>query len=92
MDLVKPLLVRIKYDQHYAKAEFKIGYYEPNKKDVIIVPIYRLILDPKDHYTVQIVDYDDKTHMLPMYLIKDVYRNSKLVWHRDNLCVLPFPV
>jgi uncharacterized protein (UPF0248 family) len=84
MKTAKELLDRIRWDEHYAKSRFKIGYYDRVEDRIIIVP-FKEIHFPKDSpSTFLIVDDDGEVHSVPYHRVKSIYRDNALIWHRDH--------
>lgn len=81
---IHELLNRIQWDEEFARAEFRIGYYDRVKDDILIVSMNDVFRDPNDHFSVQIFDEEGCVHMVPMHRIKQVSRNGELIWHRER--------
>lgn len=78
------LLNRIRWDEEFAKAEFRIGYYDRLEDAIIVVPFSQVLQEPGDHFSVQITDDEGIFHRVPLHRIKEVYRNGKLIWKRES--------
>lgn len=83
MKAIQDLLNRIRWDKEYAKADFKIGYYDRVEKKVIFVPFRELYFDDEDHFDFQVLDDEGETHSIPLHRVREVYKNGKRIWHRD---------
>lgn len=81
---IHQLLNRILWDKEFSNAEFKIGYYDRVENEIIIVPFNQLTFEADNHFSVEIIDNFGHTHMVPLHRIKEVYRNSELIWHRTH--------
>jgi uncharacterized protein (UPF0248 family) len=78
------LLSRIRWDEEFAKATFRIGYYDRLEERLIIVPLRRVVQQPGDHFSVRIIDDDGVFHMVPLHRIREVYRNGACIWKREQ--------
>ena len=81
---IHELLNRIKWDDEFGRGEFIIAYHDRFKDDVIKVPLKELIFDSEDHFDFVLTDDMGETHSIPLHRIRDVYRNGRLIWHRDS--------
>lgn len=84
MTPIHELLNRIRWDEAYAKGDFVIGYYDRVEMKVILVPMARVQLDPADHFSFQVSDADGYAHAVPFHRVKEVYKDGRLIWHRDR--------
>jgi uncharacterized protein (UPF0248 family) len=85
MKAIQELLNRIRWDKDYAKADFKIGYYDRVEKKIIFVPFREIYFDDEDHFGFQVLDDEGLTHSIPLHRVREVYKNGKLIWHRDTV-------
>ena len=83
MKAIQELLNRIRWDKEYAKADFTVGYYDRIENKIILVPFRELYFDDEDHFGFQVLDDEGVTHNIPLHRVKEVYKNGKLIWHRD---------
>ena len=84
MKPIHEILNRIRWDKEYARADFKVGYYDRLEDKVILVPFRELYFDEEDHFDFQILDEDGVTHIIPLHRIKELYRGGELIWCRDH--------
>ena len=80
---IHELLKRIKWDDEFGHAEFIVAYHDRFEDDVIKVPLKQLFFDSEDHFDFELVDDMGITRTIPLHRIRKVYRNGKLIWHRD---------
>jgi uncharacterized protein (UPF0248 family) len=85
MKAIQEILNRIRWDKGYAKADFKIGYYDRVEKKTIFVPFREIYFDDEDHFGFQVLDDEGLTHSIPLHRVREVYKNGKLIWHRDTV-------
>ena len=83
MKPIQEMLNRIRWDKEFAKAIFKIGYYDRLEDKVIVVPFHEVYFDEQDHYNFQIVDDDGMTHTIPLHRIRELYKDGQLIWRRS---------
>ena len=80
---IQELLNRIRWDRAFAKVEFIIGYYDRIEARIIKVPLRMISFDEDDRFTFQVTDDDGELHNVPFHRVRDVYRDGKLIWHRE---------
>jgi len=80
---IHELLNRIKWDDDFGQAEFIIAYHDRFEDDVIKAPLKELCFDKEDHFDFELVDDMGVTHTIPLHRVREVYRNGKLIWHRE---------
>ena len=81
---VQEILNRIRWDDEYAKGEFVIGYYDRVDDRIIKVPFREIQFDPNDHFAFWVLDLDDESHSVPFHRVKQIYKDGKLIWHREH--------
>jgi len=83
MKAIQELLNRIRWDKEYAKADFTVGYYDRIENKIVLVPFRELYFDDEDRFGFQILDDEGVVHSIPLHRVKELYKNGKLIWHRD---------
>ena len=81
---IHELLNRIRWDQEFAKAEFRIGYYDRLENAIILVSLQQVVQEPGDHFAMKVMDEGGIVHVVPFHRIKEVYRNDELIWKREH--------
>lgn len=81
---VHALLNRIRWDKGFAKADFRIGYYDRIEDAICLVSLRQVFQEPGDHFSVQIIDDAGESHMVPFHRIKAVYRDGERIWKREH--------
>jgi uncharacterized protein (UPF0248 family) len=81
---IHELLNRIRWDQEFAKAEFRIGYYDRLEDAIILVSLQQVVQEPGDHFAMKVMDEGGIVHVVPFHRIKEVYRNGELIWKREH--------
>ena len=79
---IHKLLDRIRWDTEYAKADFKIGYYDRIEGKIIIVPITQVCFESSNHFSLDVLDDSTELHMIPLHRIRQVYKDDELIWER----------
>jgi uncharacterized protein (UPF0248 family) len=81
---IRKLLSRIRWDPEYAKADFKIGYFDRVEDKIMVVPLKQVFYEPNNHFSLDVLDDSDELHMVPFHRIRQVYRNDELIWERHH--------
>ena len=81
---IQELLNRIRWDHEFAKGEFVIGYYDRVEGRTIEVPLREVNFPPDNHFAFQVVDSEDEVHTVPFHRIKEIYKDGKRIWHREQ--------
>lgn len=79
---IQQLLNRIRWDAEYAKADFKIGFYDRIEDRILVIPMHQVYFEPGDHFSIGVIDDFGESHMVPLHRIRQVYRNDILIWER----------
>jgi uncharacterized protein (UPF0248 family) len=80
---IHELLSRIRWDEDFGQAEFIIAYHDRFANNLVRVPLKSLAFDRADHFDFELIDDRGEKHTIPLHRIREVYRNGKLIWHRD---------
>ena len=81
---IQELLSRIRWDKAFAQGEFVIGYYDRVEDRIIRVPLRDIFFEPDDHFSFDLIDDEGVVHSIPLHRIKEVYKDEKLIWHREH--------
>lgn len=84
MQPVQDILNRIRWDEHWAADEFKIGYYDRVEDRLIVVEFSEIHFPKGDHFTFEVIDIDGELHSVPYHRVKAIFRNGDLIWHREH--------
>ena len=84
MTPIHELLNRIRWDKEYGDAVFVIGYYDHVEGSIILVPLNELSFDREDHFDFELIDDLGELHTIPLHRIRQVYRDGRLIWHRED--------
>ena len=78
------LLNRIRWDREFGKGDFVIGYHDRVDDRIIRVPLREIFFELDDHFSFELIDHDNVLHNIPLHRIKEVYKDGKLIWHREH--------
>lgn len=81
---IHELLSRIRWDQAFAQADFVIGYYDRLRGKTVRVPFTELSFPAEEHFRFALVDEEGAVHNIPYHRVREVFRNGKLIWHREH--------
>lgn len=81
---IQELLSRIRWDQAFGDAAFEIGYLDRVQHRIVRVPLKELGFADNDHFAFEFYDELGEAHSVPLHRIKQVYRDGKLIWHREH--------
>ncbi len=81
---IQDLLHRMQWDADFAKADFRVGYYDRVEKRVVRVPFRRLRFEKGQHFLFEAVQNDGSVHSVPLHRIREVWRNGELIWARTG--------
>lgn len=80
---IHELLNRIRWDKEFSAADFVVGYYDRLSGKTLRVPFTELSFPAEDHFRFVLVDEEGAVHNIPYHRVREVYRNSELIWHRQ---------
>ncbi len=81
---IRQLLNRIRWDAEFGRADFEIGYYDRLEDKIVVVTIRQVHFSPGNHFSIEVIGDGGGSHMVPLHRIKEIYRNSVLVWERHR--------
>jgi uncharacterized protein (UPF0248 family) len=81
---IHELLNRIRWDKDFGKGSFEIGYFDRSEGNIIVVPFEEVYFKKGDQLSFEVIDPEGETHSVPFHRIKQIYKNGKLIWHREH--------
>jgi len=84
MKPVQEMLNRIRWDEAWADDEFNIGYYDRVEQRVVVVAFKEIFFPKDDHFSFDLIDQEGEWHSVPYHRVKAIYRNGRLIWHREH--------
>ena len=82
MQPIQELLSRIRWDRHFGRARFSIGYYDRVRDEILVVSFRQLHFPRDEHFVFELVDAEGQLHSIPFHRVRQVYRNGRLIWNR----------
>ncbi|MGZ4960071.1 MAG: DUF504 domain-containing protein [Methylomonas sp.] len=81
---IQELLSRIRWDEEFGHAEFRIGYYDRMEHSLVQTSLAEIEFPKESHGVFECTDSEGQTHTVPLHRIKEVYRNGELIWQRTH--------
>lgn len=78
------LLSRIRWDPAFGAARFVLGYQDRVAQRIVRVDLRGIAIDPDNPAMLELIDAEGHVRSIPQHRVKDVYRNDRLIWHRDH--------
>lgn len=75
------LLNKIKWDKNENPDEYKIGYLDRVKKEIIFIDFKEIIFEEGNKFSFSYF-YDGEMHEIPFHRIKKVLKKGKVIWER----------
>jgi len=81
---IHELLNRIRWDAEFARAEFRIGYYDRLEDRIIVVGLKEIEFEPGNSFSFLLYDEEGTLHSIPLHRIRQVFRDGRLIWERQG--------
>ena len=78
------LLNRIRWDPEFAEGNFQLGYYDRAEDRIILVPLKELTIPEDSPQRFHLIDLQGHAHRIPFHRVREVYKDSQLIWHRPQ--------
>jgi len=78
------LLSRIRWDPEFGRGEFRIGYLDHLRGDLVYVPLDELHQEDDSHFCFEVTDEEGSAHSVPYHRVKEVWKDDVLIWHREH--------
>ena len=82
---IHKLLSRIRWDPEFARGSFQLGYYDRAEDRVVLIPFAQVGFPADSPQVFQIIDPEGQVHRVPFHRVREVYKDSQLIWHRGPL-------
>ena len=79
---IRRLLSRIRWDREFGRGHFEIGWYDRVLDAIVRVPFSEVIFPPDARGAIEVMGPDGVIRSVPLHRIREVYRNSELIWRR----------
>ncbi len=78
------LLSRIRWDPEFGRGEFRIGYLDHARDELVYVPLKEVRHDPDSHFCFDASDEEGIVHSVPYHRVKEVWKDGVLIWQREH--------
>jgi len=83
---IHELLNRIRWDPEFAKGEFQLGYFDRAENRIVLVSLKEVTFPDDSSQTFQLTDLEGQWHRIPFHRVREVYKDSQRIWHREPVC------
>jgi uncharacterized protein (UPF0248 family) len=84
MTPIHELLSRIRWDAHFARGEFELGYFDRVEGRIIVVPFRNIGFPADDSAVFRLVDVEGLSRQIPLHRVREVRRDGQRIWHRSS--------
>lgn len=84
MQPINELLSRIRWDEEFGRAEFRIGYYDRFADALIVVDFAVLEFPADNRFSCTLRGEAGELHTIPLHRIRQVFRDGELIWQRPG--------
>ena len=78
------LLSRIRWDAEFGRGDFRIGYLDHQRNELVTVPLQEVQPDPESHFCFNVTDEEGVLHSVPYHRVKEVWKDGALIWQREH--------
>lgn len=78
------LLSRIHWDPLFGRGEFRLGYLDHVRGELVYVPLQELRQEPDSHFSFAVTDEEGVVHSVPYHRVKEVWKDGELIWQRTR--------
>lgn len=78
------LLSRIRWDAEFGRGEFRIGYLDHQRNELVTVPLQEVLPDPESHFCFNVTDEEGVVRSVPYHRVKEVWKDGALIWQRGH--------
>ncbi|MDH4285248.1 MAG: DUF504 domain-containing protein [Gallionellaceae bacterium] len=78
------LLSRIRWDAEFGRGEFRIGYLDHQRDELVTVPLQEVRPDAESHFCFNVTDEEGVVHSVPYHRVKEVWKDGALIWQRGH--------
>ena len=79
---IHELLNRIRWDKDFGRGRFEIGYFDHLERKVIRIPMRELHFEQGNSFSFDLHTPEGEVITIPFHRIREVYRDSVLIWSR----------
>ena len=81
---IQELLSRIRWDSEFGHAQFVVGYYDRIDRQIVKVPLARIVFEADSHGSFEAIEADGSAHSVPYHRVREGYRDGELIWRRPE--------
>lgn len=78
------LLSRIQWDPEFGRGEFRLGYYDRLRREVVSVPLQEVHPEEGSRFSFRVTDVEGVVHSVPYHRVKEVWKDGVVIWRRGN--------
>ncbi len=75
------LLSRIRWDPEFGRGEFRVGYYDRVRRDLVYVPLATIDQEASRFFFV-VADEQGRVHRVPYHRVREVWKDGVVIWQR----------
>ncbi len=84
MTPIHQLLNRIRWDKHFGRGRFEIGYYDRHEDTLQRVALEAVVFPQDVRHSFEIVDESGQTRRIPFHRVREVVKNGRIIWRRPS--------
>lgn len=81
---LQELLSRIYWDPEFGRGEFRIGFVDHARSELVYVPLQEVRRDPDSHSCFEVTDEEGIVRSVPYHRVKEVWKDGALIWKREH--------
>lgn len=85
------LLSRIRWDPGFGAGSFELGIYDRVEDRLVRTSLDRVRFEPGNSYALFMDGDDGQTRTVPLHRVREVYRDGRLIWKREDAGIRPRP-
>lgn len=78
------LLSRIYWDPEFGRGDFRVGYLDHQRDELVYVPLGGIRPESDSHFCFEVADEEGVVHSVPYHRVKEVWKDGALIWHRER--------
>ncbi len=78
------LLSRIYWDPKFGRGEFRIGYDDHRREELVYVSLNETRPEDDSRFSFAVIDEDGVVHSVPYHRVKEVWKDGTLIWRREH--------
>ena len=82
MQPIHELLARIRHDPDFGQARFEVGYFDRVDGTIHRVALRKITFPDGERRVLELLDETGVVRRIPFHRIRQVHRDSELIWHR----------